>query len=276
MIASGHPFSESSSVKTLKVKVFLLFFSWIVCGETIARRFTTFEYVLLPTLLTSTLLLNTASPPETAHWKGGVLFDDAARNLFRSGSGATRQTVSTVSDVLLGGLIAYPFAVDALVDSTISQGSSDTGGQLSLIAAQSFLLTSLARVITKAAVGRERPFQNECAADSTYDPDCGSPFSRTSFFSGHAAVAFTGAGLICSAHEGMSLAGGNFPCYASLGIATVVSLSRVIADKHYLTDSLVGASVGILSGYLLPKLVHYSGSTHVAPRELGLSFYWAL
>jgi membrane-associated phospholipid phosphatase len=36
-----------------------------------------------------------------------------------------------------------------------------------------------------------------------------------------------------------------------------VGISRIIVDAHYATDTLAGITVGALSGWLLPELLHY-------------------
>lgn len=227
------------------------------------KRFSTIQYALLPSLLAGNLALNATDAPKDAHWKGGILLDDSVRDLFRAGTRGKRETIATIGDVMLGVVAFYPLAIDAVGNAWIVNGDGDTAGQLSLIAAQGLLLTSFLRVLAKVTVGRERPFQQECGRDPGYEADCGLPSSRSSFFSGHAAISFTGAGLICSAHEQFHLAGGNAPCYAAIGLATMISISRMVADKHYFSDTLVGMLVGWTSGYFIPKWINYADSSQV-------------
>lgn len=241
-----------------------IIFSLLLPSEEIfaatARRFSSYQYALLPVLAVGSLFLNASDPPEKTCWKGGILFDGRFRDLFRSDQRETRDTIANVGDVLLGIVASYPVVVDAMADSFISQKDGETAGQLTLFAAQGLLFTTFLRQLAKIWVGRERPFQEECAGDSLYDPGCNQPTSRTSFFSGHAATSFTGAGLICSAHETFSLAGGMVPCYAALGLATAVSVTRLVADRHYFSDVLFGAAVGLASGYFLPQWIYGSDS----------------
>lgn len=75
----------------------------------------------------------------------------------------------------------------------------------------------------KALVHRQRP----CA------PDCGIDNPNYSFFSGHTALAFSTIG-------GPRLA-------VSLPLAISTGGLRVAAGKHYLSDVLVGAGVGLLT-----------------------------
>jgi len=53
---------------------------------------------------------------------------------------------------------------------------------------------------------------DECASDPDYDRDCADDVQRNqSFLSGHTAMSFTGAGLICVEHANLALYGGGSP-----------------------------------------------------------------
>lgn len=91
----------------------------------------------------------------------------------------------------------------------------------------SFLTTTAATQGLKLAISRERP-------DHSND---------NSFPSGHTSTAFQGASFI---HFRYGLAKG-WPAYAA---ATFVGFSRVYADKHYVSDVLVGAALGTLSSWI--------------------------
>ena len=98
--------------------------------------------------------------------------------------------------------------------------------------------------------------------------------------SGHTTIAFTGAGLICAHHQNLPLYGGGAPdliaCITALTAATTAGAMRVAADKHYSTDVLLGAGVGLFGGYGLPMLLHYgAGSDKKAPRSLLPTFHSA-
>lgn len=228
-------------------------------GNAERRRFRNEQYAALPALALGNLLLLDAPPPDTAHWKGGILFDDSVRNALRLESRGARDAVSFTGDILLAGLASYPFLVDAVWDRWMQNHDDDTAGQISLMATQAYLFSGLLRLISKVGVGRERPFQRECGLDPNYDKDCNLEGSRASFFSGHAALSFTGAGLICATHESLPLGGGMTPCYVALGVASGITLTRILADKHYISDSLFGVAVGLFSGYFLPKWLNLSG-----------------
>jgi membrane-associated phospholipid phosphatase len=86
--------------------------------------------------------------------------------------------------------------------------------------------------------------------------------SRESFYSGHVTTAFYSAAfadrvmadVIGTAYPGYSLA--ENPIFrigqglALYGLAAGISYSRIAIDRHYMTDVLAGAGVGMLAGQL--------------------------
>lgn len=212
-------------------------------------------------------------PVQERGWRGNG-FDDAVRDAIRLRTHGERSGARTMSDVLFYGLMAYP-AVDVLVATS---GSTDVGWQVFMISAQSMLLSGATSTVLTRTTGRERPFVARCGADPDYAGDCDeTPDQQNqSFASGHALIAFTGAGLACAHHSRLPLYGGGVPdalgCGFAMAAATVEGGLRVAADRHYLTDALAGAALGIGSGYFLPMVMHYTagGSSEraAAPRLL--------
>jgi membrane-associated phospholipid phosphatase len=215
------------------------------------------QYYLIPALLAGSIVLNLTEPPATARWSGGILFDGPARDLLRLDTRGARDTAASVGDVLLFSLITYPGLVDAGLDAGVGNHDSRMAGELFLANTQAFLVSAVAVLALKRLTGRKRPFQDECAADASADPGCNSSDSRSSFFSGHSAFAFTGAGLICAHHKGLELWGGMTPCYIAVGAAVITALTRIMADRHYATDVVTGALVGWISGFVLTRSYQY-------------------
>jgi hypothetical protein len=95
-----------------------------------------------------------------------------------------------------------------------------------------------------------------------------------SFYSGHSAAVATMAGLTCVHHEHLPLYGGGFadlvPCLMMMGTAVGTGVTRVIADKHWASDVVVGWSVGAFSGYVLPSLLHYGFGSARAVGEVSI------
>jgi membrane-associated phospholipid phosphatase len=222
------------------------------------KRFSTAQYLLTGAmagglLATSELL----SPRSEPLWQSDILLDAQARSLLGAHTEQGRERASSVSDYMVLGLSLYPFAIDALVVAGAVHGNFDVALQLGLIGLQGVLLARLVNGLTKNLVGRARPDKGRCAEGDALA--CGS--ENESFISGHTTSAFVGAGLICATHQNLNLYGsstaGTVACGLSLGAATTVGALRIASGRHYMSDVLGGAAVGLVSGWLLPNLTNY-------------------
>jgi membrane-associated phospholipid phosphatase len=209
--------------------------------------------------LAAGLALSFAPDPERADasWRGGILFDEAVRDGLRLRSVEQQEIAATLSDVLLFATIGQAALVDSLLVPLV-QGDTDLAWQASFAHALALGITITAGEIVKRAVGRARPYERECAQDPSR-PGCGDGDRFASFYSLHSGVAFTSAGFSCAMHLERGLYGDRGAdigsCAASIGMAAATGLLRVAADRHYLTDVLVGAALGFLVGYLVPLAV---------------------
>jgi membrane-associated phospholipid phosphatase len=79
----------------------------------------------------------------------------------------------------------------------------------------------------------------------------------------------TAAGLTCVHHRHVPLFGhpaaDTGACVAMVLATLGTGVTRIIADRHYTTDVLVGAAIGFGSGYGLPWLLHYRARSAEAP-----------
>jgi membrane-associated phospholipid phosphatase len=120
---------------------------------------------------------------------------------------------------------------------------------------ESFVLSQLANQVVKFSVGRERPFVHVLPEDQK--PLTEHPTDNNlSFYSGHTAMAFS---LVTAAGTVSELRGykNRWLIWAvGLPAAASVGLMRMGADRHYLTDVLVGAAAGSLFGVGVPLLLH--------------------
>lgn len=85
--------------------------------------------------------------------------------------------------------------------------------------------------LVKYQVGRERPDGSD----------------NLSFYSGHTSNSFAASGILCLASKKI--------CPYGLALATSVGLLRVSANKHWLSDVLIGGGIGYVNGRYLPTLV---------------------
>jgi membrane-associated phospholipid phosphatase len=133
--------------------------------------------------------------------------------------------------------------------------------ELEMMNLRSFVVVSLVTRMSHKLIGRRRPNAVGCAQDPDYDEQCGSNAQNQSFFGGHTATSMTGAGLACAHHLHAGLYGARWAdavgCGGALAVATGVMVMRQRADRHWMSDNLVGATVGLAVGYGLPTLLDY-------------------
>lgn len=199
--------------------------------------------------------------PPRPHETATNPFDETFRDLFRLSTAGTRSTAATVSDLLVLGLWSYEALIDPLIVAWGVHGQPGTAAQMMLIDTEVQTITSALQGITTALAGRERPYGRNCdnPAESPDSAACNGNDRHRSFFSGHTSQAFAAASAQCMHHLNMPLYGISpaVPCAAGYTVAAFVGGLRMMADRHYLSDVLVGAGVGTLVGLLVPWLFHY-------------------
>lgn len=137
---------------------------------------------------------------------------------------------------LSGVLYGFGLVVD---DDNIRQ----TGQML----AEALIFNGLITTGAKMMFSRERPFTNE----GSYDMDLfefKSTFSETSLPSGHTSTAFTMATVLSERIDNT---------YASIALYSMASLTafqRVYADKHWFSDTILGAALGTVIGLKIVNL----------------------
>ena len=132
----------------------------------------------------------------TRTW-GGNPFDDAIRDGLRLSDAGTRSAIARASDVMVGGLLAYGGLVDGLAVPLL-QGDPELAWQGTAAYALAIGVTLTLDSLVKYVAARERPVER-CAASGAA-PDCGTPASGASFYSGHSSISFASAGASCAIH----------------------------------------------------------------------------
>lgn len=197
--------------------------------------------------------------PDHPRASGGTLFDDAVRDGLRARDPGARDAVRAISDITLGVAIAETALLDCLI-LPLADGSPDVAAQLTLMNAQAFSLSILITTLLSKAVARARPTVADCKRDPTFDPLCKSS-TYASFPSFHTSTAFTAAGLTCVHHAYLPIYGSKpwetAACAESIVLATATGVFRIVGDRHYTTDVLLGAAIGFSLGYVYPWLLHY-------------------
>jgi len=142
---------------------------------------------------------------------------------------------------------------------------------------ESCLFLSGFTFLTKATVGRRRPYLYNTSLSVEERHSIGGDDAYFSFFSGHTAAAFTAATFLSKVITDIhgdsiwtKLLWGS-----SLTLAAMTGYARVKAGKHYPTDVIAAAAVGFAIGYLIPTLhkkkMNDRVSLIISPNRIGLS-----
>jgi membrane-associated phospholipid phosphatase len=217
-------------------------------------------------LLAAQLLPTTTSG---SNWTDVNALDGAVHDGLMLALPAQRESARIAGDVLMWIDFGFPLVIDALFVAGIGDNSWDTALQMGLISAEAYIVSLVVWRVTSLLARRERPVTHDCqfpVAGSMRNPsmaECANTQPTQSFVSNTAVNAFTGAGLTCLQHTSMSMFGDEgadaTACVGALTVASVAGLLRVMSNLEYLTDVVGGAVIGLLSGWLLPYLLHYQG-----------------
>ena len=201
-------------------------------------------------------------PPSEPKWTGGILFDDSARDALRLRSPQGLARIRSMSDITALSAAVLVIGVDSIL-VPLARRKSDIAAQLVLMDAEAFAFSTLITSTTFNTVGRARPSYTDCQRDPSFDRLCNSgPVS--SFPSGHANASATAAGLSCAHHTHLALYGNKtadaIACGTTVALALSTGTFRVMGDRHYVTDVLVGEAIGFSIGYFAPTVLHYASS----------------
>ncbi len=131
------------------------------------------------------------------------------------------------------------------------RGRKAEAGPALLYLAVNLLIGLLLVRLLKMSLGRPRPFL-ETHGVLAWQPYAGDTYWE-SLPSGHTTDAFVGAGLIRRLYRPAWLR------WASLGVAILVGVSRVVLGKHYPSDVISGMMLGYLGGYWMAGLWQKGG-----------------
>jgi membrane-associated phospholipid phosphatase len=204
-----------------------------------------------------------AIPSQPDNWRDVSAFDAKARSAIRLGTPGARNTADDASDLVLA-LMVNQLVIDATLVAWWGHDRPSVGYEMMLIDLEALAVTGSLQALVSTAVSRWRPYRDSCVGPKEDQPyDCQSNSQYTSFWSGHTSGAFTVAGLMCMHHAHLPLYGGGMrevlTCAGSFAAAATVGYLRMAADQHFLTDVLVGAAIGTMSGLGIPWLLHYRG-----------------
>lgn len=215
-----------------------------------AAAYTLSETVLKPSL---------ASP--TCKWCSVDSLDANVRNAVVWQHRSTAVVLSNID----GYLLAPAFVIGMTSVGAWTANDSSTARVIddTIPVLETVMLSELVDQAAKFSFARQRPYAH-FTPPATQDID-----DNVSFFSGHSVLVFgltTSAGVI--AHRRHSWT----EPYIWIGggvLAVSTAYLRMAGDEHYLTDIATGATVGVASGLLVPKLMERS--IQVVPTGRGVA-----
>jgi membrane-associated phospholipid phosphatase len=194
-------------------------------------------------------------------WQGGILFDDNARSGLRLHSESARQKATWIGDLPYYGAPLLPLIIDPLVSAWFVHGDGKTALNLTAVGLEAFSYAGLLSFVSTRLALRERPDSSECRRTHDDPSTCGGPDTE-SFYSGHTTIAAASAGIVCANHRALPLWGNSLADAGACALATTAAVgsgvSRMMADRHYASDVIVGFGMGFGIGYAVPTLLHYS------------------
>jgi membrane-associated phospholipid phosphatase len=232
-----------------------------VAWSSLWPRFRLWEYAGTAAVFGVSLFIRFREPlPAQPHWQGRNPVDDTIRSWLVARTPQGRAEAGTASDWISLVGTAWPYAVDLPV-TLIGHRTFDVTWQLLMMDLEAASVAGFFNNLAFFTVGRGRPTVVACMTDPNYDRLCGGTGNNASFPSGHTLTIATSTGLVCAHHRYLPLYGSTAADRAAcillaLGTAATAT-ARIISDRHYASDALVGAAIGFGSGYGLPWLLHY-------------------
>jgi membrane-associated phospholipid phosphatase len=236
------------------------------------------QFSALEGFLTSSSMLGIAiflamDEPKEAKWVGGILFDDAARDAFRLKDRDARRTAWRVGDITYWASPIVPYAIDGVIVALLARDDPKLAMNMMLVTTEAASYAGFLSFLSNKLALRERPDTTACkAANKEAAARCDLGGETEGFYSGHTTIAAAAAGAVCAHHAYVPLWGhpalDGLACALTTTSAAVTATTRVMADRHYLTDVIIGFGVGYGLGYMVPTLAHYAvpGSSTAALR----------
>lgn len=150
---------------------------------------------------------------------------------------------TTASTGLVGGFISVPVAMYGLGALTHDDHATETG----ILGGEAILDSLAVSEVMKFVSLRERPTADN-AKGQFFQTSVG---TDSSFPSNHCMIAWSSAAVVASEY------GGPLTQITAYGLATGVSLTRVLGREHFPSDVLVGSAVGWMIGrYVVHRHAH--------------------
>lgn len=198
---------------------------------------------------------------EGCRWCEPPSFDRATRNALVWDNTRRADILSTIDAYVLAPIVGVGLLYLSDHNAGLPRFIDDTVTVFETVA-----LTQLVIQTLKFSIARRRPFA-QFGTDVVFESD-----SNLSFPSGHAALGASitvAAGMVCHWRGYWTE-----PYVWASGIALTLTTEylRIAADKHYLSDVLIGGGIGVAGGLLIPRLMREDVPIRPVPTGNGVAF----
>lgn len=196
--------------------------------------------------LANTTVLKSTFTSDTCRWCEPPGFDKSARDAVVWNDVKRAGFLSDMDAYVLAPAIGLTLLIIADRDASWSRLLDDV-----IPVAETVAVSQVLVQVIKFATGRQRPY---AYYKSTKYP-AGSSEENIAFPSGHSSLGFAitaAAGMVCHWRHYWTE-----PYVWASGIALSLSTEylRMAADRHWLSDVVVGGGIGLASGLLIPRLM---------------------
>ena len=197
--------------------------------------------------------------PSECRWCEPPGFDRSARDAIVWDNTRRADILSTVDAYVVAPIVGIGLLIASDHGAGLPRFIDDSVTVLETVAISQLVIQAI-----KFSVGRQRPFAR-FGTDVVFEPD-----QNLSFPSGHSALGFA-----ITASAGMVAHWRGYwtePYIWGAGLALSLSTEylRMAADKHYLSDVVVGGVIGFAGGLLIPRLLR--DDVPIVPVKNGLAF----
>ena len=192
----------------------------------------------------STILLRSELSALDCRWCEPPSFDRATRNTLVWNNTDRAQLLSNLNAYVAAPLVGLGLLLASDHDAGVSRLIDDL-----LPIVETVAITQLTVQLLKLSIGRQRPY-------ARFDPpDAPTSDDNVSFPSGHSSLGFaitTSAGVIAHWRHYKTEP---YIWGAGIALSLTTEYLRIAADKHYLSDVIVGGLLGVGAGLLVPRLM---------------------
>jgi len=199
----------------------------------------------------ASVALEPALAPSACRWCRGDALDDGARSALRWRDPRPADDLSDVTAFAFAPTTTLALDGAAAIHDRAPRGF----GLDAFLVLEATVLALDVNQVAKLLVARERPYAY-AAAMRDGEPRPHTADDDVSFFSGHTTVTFALAAATGTVATLRGYRWAPVPWIVGGSLAAGTGYLRIAADRHWLTDVLVGMVVGIGVGIAVPLLFH--------------------